>query len=317
MKKEKKGIGLLLEAVKTLSGNSHCLYPNCSEPSIKSHIIPEPVLELFAEQNKVLMWNPKENDLISNARDGETVERIYETLRCVGIRNEVNWPLFCSSHDSAVFKPIEDRERGIRPDDEQVVLYAYRALCYKTYNPHLKELVELLLALESQEKVAENTLLFAIEPLVEARKRLENMVEGNNYRTLRWTSALIPMTPFIACADAFIPITEDEDKNIQRGTVSLAGDDVMTFTIFPKNQEETLCVITWFEGSKRGSTYGASLKSFSQEELYQFLTATAFTQSNIFISPVLWRSLSNEDRYYLTGLQLGDMQATRNLQKDQ
>ncbi len=260
------------------------------------------------------MWNPEEDMLVKNARSGEGVERIYDKLRERGVK-EVSWPLFCNPHDSSVFRPLEDEHREVKPDNERAALLAYRAICYKTHIPRTEELVKLLLSLESPEKATENMMLFATKPLLDVRKRVESMVVARDYGPLKSKSILIPSTPSVACADAFIQIAEDEDKSIQNSNVTLNAEDAMTFTLFPKNENETLCVITWFEESQRGIEYVTFLNSLSQNEQYQFLMTTAFTLPNICISPVWWQSRSDEERQYLTGLQVTDTLATRNLQR--
>jgi hypothetical protein len=313
MKAENEFIDLFLKATKPPK-RGKCLYPGCTDPAINSHAIAESILRRIAPQGTVLIWDPEPHTWVENARSGEDVERIYDKPRKIEIGKKATWPLFCKDHDHSVFRPLEDAKREVKPDDEQATLLAYRALCYKTYNPRLEEQLDLLLSLENGEKVAENMRLFAVKPLRDARERVGNMVVAKAY-TLKWEAILVPIAPCVACTDAFIQIAEDEDVSIQGGNVTLSADDVMTFTIFPKNQDETLCVITWFEGSKRGVEYVTSLKLRSQNDQDQFPRDTAFTTPGIFISEAWWESLSNEVQQYLKGLQLANALATRNLQK--
>jgi hypothetical protein len=84
MKTENESIDLLLKSIKKLSINGECLYLGCTQTPIGSHVIAKSVLKRLGPppQSTVLMWDPKEDTLVKNARSGEDAERIYNKKSC-------------------------------------------------------------------------------------------------------------------------------------------------------------------------------------------------------------------------------------------
>src|SRR6266567_1055963 len=116
-----------------------------------------------------------------------------------GIRKDVTYPIFCGEHDHKVFRALENP--GFDSQSEQVLLLAYRALCYKTWNPHVKERLEFLFSFKENETVAEHERLFAMIPLLEARERLEQMLKTKDYTQLEHRIKALNIPPCVACTD--------------------------------------------------------------------------------------------------------------------
>src|SRR5438128_9422146 len=104
---DRRFIGVLLKILRKLNKNDQCLCPKCKEKPINSHVIAESVLERLAHKGKVLRWAPSDTDIVRNDSSDQELERIYDEPKLAGIREEVNYPLFCQPHDNQVFEPLE------------------------------------------------------------------------------------------------------------------------------------------------------------------------------------------------------------------
>ncbi len=99
-----------------------CLVDGCTETAINSHLIQRNGLLSNISVNGHLIeikmvdahkWNSKEPPL---------------KFSLVGIKNALSHKVFCSSHDTNIFKPIED-ERKDFDSYTSFLLFSYRAIC--------------------------------------------------------------------------------------------------------------------------------------------------------------------------------------------
>ena len=99
-----------------------CLCPNCQKTAINSHLL----------QRNGILDNVAENGHLYEARIKKVYRRINEEeiveLKKVGIGQAISYPLFCSEHDSTLFKPIEG-ENADFDDYYSQLLFSYRSLC--------------------------------------------------------------------------------------------------------------------------------------------------------------------------------------------
>jgi hypothetical protein len=304
--------GIFLRTLKKMDTNNQCLYPGCKEKPIDSHIIAESVLKRIAQNGKVLTWNWYEEDIANSDPNDQDWESIYAEPKEAGIVKDVTYPIFCHTHDNDIFRVLENP--GFDSQIEQVVLLAYRVLCYKTWHPHLKERLEFLLSFTEPQALVEQERLFDMIPMLKARERLEQMLKTRDYTQLEYRIIALNIPPCIACTDAFIPTDEDEHIRMFKGTLSFTAEDVLTFTFFPeRDPNKSTCVITWFRGSQRATHFREfhELDQLSGQELLDMLLTNAFTY-NIFISPTWWKSLSQAEKQQAKELQLANARALTN-----
>ena len=231
-KSDKQFVEPLLKILRKFQNNNRCLYPGCSKEPIGSHVIAESVLEQLADnEGKVLTWNVSDNDIVVNTLQGHEWDRVYKQPRRVGIRQEVTYPIFCGEHDNGIFAELEDTGFTFHP--MQVALLAYRALCYKTWNPHLEEMLEFFLSNKDEETVVQHQRIFSLKAMVEARQKLEDILTTQDFRQLRWITRILHIDPCFAGTDAVIPYRSEEDaRSIASGSNILSPEDVMTFSFF-------------------------------------------------------------------------------------
>jgi len=243
----------LRKKIQSLNKNRQCVVPGCKQKPAHSHVIPESILALLGnEQGKVLTWEYSDEEILINQIRGGTWDQLFQEPKRIGISRDATYPIFCSPHDNGIFIPLE--KPGYDYEPEQAALLAYRALCYKTWNPRLGEKLEFELANLAPEAAQEFRRLFSLNTILAARNRLEDMVQSKDYRELRWTKRVLKMNPCVACIDVFVPYhgTEDAD-NIASGKTTVAPEDYVTFTLYPdENSVQAYALSPGLKATKEG-----------------------------------------------------------------
>lgn len=302
--------------LKKAGRNSTCLYPLCGGTPIGSHVIARKVLKLVADNNsKVLTWTPNLSawDMARSVDAGETLMQAYAKPISVGIREKLNVtsPLFCETHDGPVFAPLEHDEFSCSA--EQVLLLAYRALCAKTFTvPPTEPLFAVsrkyghIHSLSTPEKLPRVLRYQANDVVIEARQRHEDLLLAHNYQQLGWAMFVVDMPPCVASTNALIPADDLEKKAIIDGTLAFSAEDVITFSFFPTEQNNSIGVISWLRGSQRAHRFleARNIHQLSEQERQDDFLSLAFESSTVYISPPWWQSLSQEQRKEYTQLQL-------------
>ena len=100
-----------------------CCCPGCHNKAIKSHLLQQhPVLESISDgKNKLL--EPVDNDIDPRSGDWS-----FYKIKNVCISNAFQFRLFCSDHDSSLFKEIETKN-SIPESKRDCLLFAFRSAC--------------------------------------------------------------------------------------------------------------------------------------------------------------------------------------------
>jgi hypothetical protein len=301
--------------LKQLNKNNQCVYPGCKNKPIGSHVIAESVLKLLADKSKVLTWERSDDEIIVNAIRRHEWDQVYKQPKSVGIETEVTYPIFCCEHDNDVFEALE--KPGFSYEPHQVALLAYRALCYKTWNPNLEKKLGLFLSNKDDETVLRNFRLVSLKTLLDARQKFEDMLTTEDYRQMRWVKRVFRIDPCFACTAAIIPYYGNEDVvNIASGNTILTLEDVIMFTFFPeKNLNASICVITWFKDNLRGERFRESLKlgNPSETEVRNSIITNALGMSLVYASQAWWDSLTLEQQDTISELQLDKIKSLQDL----
>jgi hypothetical protein len=310
----------LSREVEKAARNPTCLYPGCSKRPIGSHMIARSTLQLIAENSHVLAWFiPDWWKMVRVLRAGRSLEQLSKEPVSVGIRNKqkVTYPLFCEEHDSKIFAPLETEAFAFRP--EQVLLLAYRASCYLTFP--VASLTEAIFAVarhyqyahspDTPERRQNLERLLAGQCIRDAQQRYTSIYQSKDYHQLQWVTNLVDIPVCLAATYALIPIADENDAQaIVNGTQVLTAEDVVSFSLLPfPRQKNSLCVISWFKGSRRAEQFKAvtGLSELSPKERENFSLHYAFESPTLYLSPVWWRSLSEElrERYRQIHLRTG------------
>lgn len=103
--------------------NTICHFPNCKNLAIGSHTYPKSFLRKFSGNNTVFSTNIKH--IVENVYESKALEIVKKT----NIKHSGVQPLFCSSHDTKVFKCIELPQENIDLET-YICLFLYRVFIY-------------------------------------------------------------------------------------------------------------------------------------------------------------------------------------------
>lgn len=287
----------LRKKIQGLNRNKRCIVHGCKEKPAHSHVIPESILRLLSDQQgKILTWEYSDEEILINLIRGKTWNQLFQEPKRIGVNKDATYPIFCETHDNSIFAPLE--KPGYYYEPEQAALLAYRALCYKTWNPRLGDKLEFEIADQNPTIAQEYRRLFSLDTILAARQKLANIVQSKNYQKLQWTKRVLKMNSCIACTDAFVPYHGIEDaNNIASGKTTFVPEDYVTFTFYP---DETLyasvCVITWFKDNKRGEAFINDLDpdKSSQDEVFNRIFNYALSMSLVYTSQQFWDYLGPE-----------------------
>jgi hypothetical protein len=237
---------------------------------------------------------------------GEPLECPYMEPLLVGIKDvkKVTNPLFCQDHDEKIFAPLEKKDFSFHP--EQIALLAYRALCSVTFSPspidailHIARQYDYQHSLDTPERLAKLHRFHAVDILLEARQRYEQMHQAQDYSQLGWAMIPVNVQPCIAATYSLIPVDDDDARAIVNGTHVLAAEDVISFSFLPSlPMNNSLCVISWLKGSQRAQRFMHvnRINELTEQEQQDVLLSFTFESPTIYMSPTWWQSLSLEKR---------------------
>jgi hypothetical protein len=128
-----------------------------------------------------------------------------------GIGSVSTFPGFCGPHDSSLFKPIDTMTLG--PTDEQIALYAYRALCREVF---VKENSSVLIAQQMAEGHLDrgSRMLFdgyrtgtaiALRNLRRHKTHFDESFQAGAYQDVEYTLFAFKQKPFLAFSAVFYP----------------------------------------------------------------------------------------------------------------
>jgi len=170
----------LRKKMKSFNKNDECICHGCKKEPIRSHIIPESVLELLADvEGKVLTWERSDEEIIVNTLRGHEWDHIYKQPKKVHIGKNVTYPIFCNEHDNDIFEALEKPGHTFEP--QKMALLAYRALCYKSWNPHLEKKLEFVLSNQDPETTLQLERICSLKSLLAARQKFEDMLAIQDY----------------------------------------------------------------------------------------------------------------------------------------
>ena len=266
----------------------------------------------------MLMWSSAETSLMEMADvvdAGQSVELFNNITTLVDIGDvELTDPLFCHPHDQSVFRQIDGSNKEIAAQSayipKQVLLQAFRALCSLSYQLSSRQ-SPIDTILEFSKKVgynhslnkAENNVrlhrFMAKETMLAVYERYEQMRRSGDYSQLAYSLYVVNIPPCIAATYALIPIADEEKEAIVNGKLLLSPMDAVSFSFLPHHpQRNSICVISWLQGSERAQRFIIENKfnALSEQEQQAIFFERAFESPNIYMSPRWWNSLSEEKR---------------------
>lgn len=162
-RRQKSNVFLMLNEIDYYQENKAgtlCHYPNCGEKAINSHMYPKSFLRRISKGNKVYATDIK--DIVGNSYDNG----VSDFVKGVHIKYSGVQPLFCSKHDTDLFKTIE--LKNYNTDLETYLcLFLYRSYIYdyqlesEVHNPSVDRKINIDKAYSKKiSKEDENRYLF-------------------------------------------------------------------------------------------------------------------------------------------------------------
>lgn len=312
----------LAEVIKRLRkafGGKSCLAPvpwldNCSNKIVNAHSVPKSSsLRQIEEKGKV--YSVTQNvGLIAQAmnyRPGSSIISPIE-VKLNGINKASTFKGFCSVHDSAIFKPLEEANQ-FTGSLEECFLLGYRALALEL---HKKK--GLFRWMDRHEEMERGKSLNQQMTMVEYRKGISaNVMQGKedfdhhksaydqvmlsrDFRTLRGHVIKIDGPPPVMCCTAFEPLKDVEGVKLQD-----LEDFSQTPDLFGVNSfhggESGFIVFSWLEQSDLACrAFIKSLSAIPNRELTKVLIRFLFQYSeNLHFAPGWWDGLGTNNHSIL------------------
>lgn len=236
----------------------------------------------------------------------------------IGINQASTFKGFCSKHDKSLFSCIEDRE--FVGDDEQCLALMYRSVAKELYAKEgafkTLEFVKnadkgkhLLVQMAIQKFAADSQkgIDAAIAELSEFKSQLDDQLLGKSVGNLSHLiiDSILPMP--VAVSSIVSPIADFDGNLIQDlGNLSVVAEQLV-FNSFSGGGKGYV-VFSWSKSSTKVLGFINSLLALESSKIFSALVRFFFgVAENVFISPLWWNSLSDEqkakiDRLIMSGV---------------
>lgn len=208
------------------NSNSICMYPECKNNCINSHIISKSKLKNISKKDHVI-W--------------------FETNKLKGINNVFTYPIFCSEHDNNIFQSIDNNDYSI--DNKQLqlqqnFLFFYRNYAGKYYRAKQKQK---FICNNKQMTDGQNVLILSNAQNYEIYDK--NLLNDTFFSTL--TNNLLKkeynaIESYVITFNKNYPICVgdffDFDYNFQGEYIGLLNG--ISLTVFPQSNQ-TIAIISW------------------------------------------------------------------------
>lgn len=224
----------------------------CGKPAIGSHTVPRKMLRQIAKNGHVYHQSATIQDL--EMTQGQL------RIKLIGVNDASVLPIFCESHDSGAFLPLEQAQ--FTGSKEQCFLLAYRALCHefakkrRTLNsiPVLKGF-DRGKALPEQATIQTMLTAFAtaneasVRDMESHKRTFDAMLLARDYTHLRGYVITFEGLPEILCAGGHYPECDFAGNPLQYlGDLSKTMEQILFALI--ATERGGAFVFVWHESSK-------------------------------------------------------------------
>ena len=258
-----------------------CLYPYCEKPAIRSHHIPESVINsALAIDNHVYEVSPSYMSILKFSKDIER-DIVLRSSNKAGV-----FKGYCPYHDTKVFLPIET----FRPTEEHAV---YRAIFLRTMSLIYCRKLEVSDFSSNLLKHSSHSELFSVINEIRDDARLQGLEILRRY--ISPMHKLRPLRPRLRAY--VIPIT----KNLQvscSGIFNIKEDDNDSIVVFNLTSYKDASVMHLLSIKNKFDFIDQFIKSYrGSGGLERMFNDIIFLKGeDVLISPRLWTSLTIENR---------------------
>jgi hypothetical protein len=276
-----------------------CMVNDCENSAITSHVLQKNgILKQISENNHLIELKPSDPFKIE--------EQGISQFKLVGINNVYTFPGFCSSHDSAIFKPIETELTLDLYNKEQQSLFSYRGLCQEirrkeiatelltdlkgTFPPHMWSMVNA--SLDGFEDGLKNLLFF--------KKEFETCIKSKSFNRFHFETLQIPKIDI--CISVPLNIGEltvrDENETYEQWRRKKTSPFTTSFmNVIPK--EKHSYIITGYHNDflcKWTDNFIARIKKDNKEQIFKELSDLITLRLEFWaMSPKLFSNISKTD----------------------
>ena len=285
----------------------------CGKPCIKSHTISKKFLKRISKDGNFYNFINTVQDLKKSG--GELKEKL------VGINKASTLSLFCDTHDSKIFAPIEQRE--LIPNSEQCFLLTYRTICME-YTKKIASVKHFENLLSQIPPTIQNWAQYhimgsqvAIRDILEDKEKLELIYKEKNFNTLKSYVINIDKIPGFSCVGAHFPQYDFSGNHLQNLGNLDKKSNYLTYSLLPL-EKSGVFILTWDDFPD--NPVQKFIKSFSQLNAAETPGAIAkylfSTCENMYINPIWWDSLSTCQKNVLKMSFLNAVHTFRPIQSD-
>jgi hypothetical protein len=294
------------ELISLRAGAKKCLHPmpgnaQCGGAVIEAHSISRnAALTGIARDQKVYQLDT--NPFTIKKAEG------MPQLKLEYIRLATTFTGFCSPHDAALFRPID--QGGITPTREQAFLLHYRSLCRELYvkrptletNEQLREtdkgrpvqFQRMVQGLVDARNVAVNDALTQLE---QDKATCDQALNAKDHSVLEGAYVRFRKTPSLACAGYTQPTSDFAGNEIQDISDMSKPFLNLSFTLLP-DTTGGIAVFTWFKGADAVCRpFVQSFLALSDSRKSDALVQYVFDSfENFAAEPVWWEGLPEAAR---------------------
>lgn len=292
-----------ISAVRAMHRDSECLAASapsgCAGKPIRSHTVQKASLRQIARKGHVYGI---QEDIGGGSRPPVKVALI-------GVNNASTFSGFCSTHDAAIFRPLETAD--FEPTREQVLLLMLRAVSHELSAKRgvLNLMQELRQAdrgldLDAQRTVQEQVSDYADASRMALRRleRLKVAIEGRlaTGGAVNYLVFDLKEPPTVMCSGTICPEVDLVGRVVQ-DLGDLRADLHMGAFVLCSSRGRSVAVYAWLDDDAASRQFARSLDGQTDANVPHALARIAFEHfENIFLAPDWWDGLAAPLRAALT-----------------
>lgn len=284
-----------------------CLVPtqwhkDCSGTICQAHTVPKSNLRRIAREGKV--YSLKTNLFKLKKNQKQIPENVV-------IKRASTFSGFCSTHDNAIFSPVE--ENVFKGTKEQCFLLDYRALAFTLHRHAAQARVDLRLASEGYYKDLGwyKGRLAALQDLYEYKSVYDKVLTSRDFDSVRGYVVEFNSPPPVMCSASIFPDQTFAGIQLQDYVDLYKRLDMISFTSFSVGEKGAIVFAWTTESDNVCSSFIKSLMVIPDEYVTSALLRLLFTYSdNIHMSPDWWEGLPEAmKRSVIERIQINSLQS--------
>jgi hypothetical protein len=276
----------------------------CGQPAIGSHTVSRSMLKRIARNGHVYRHSATIQDLVKT--QGQL------TTKLIGVNDASTLRIFCQSHDSDAFAPLE--QAPFTGSQEQCFLLAYRALCHEYFKkaevlgsiPDMKgfdrgKALPQQLQIQTAMDAHANGYDVSMRDMNAHKHQYDAMLAAHDYSDMRGYVVTFENTPDVLSAGALYPECDFAGRILQNLADLAQKMELMTFSLIATDIGGAF-VFAWHNsGDAVCGPLAASLDSYSDDELPHAIVRFIFEFcENHYMNPDWWDKATTKDKESLT-----------------